>query len=144
MNMALVEPWLTIAVVGINFVLFYISSAILCGIMFRRDSRRWTWLNIILSAVISVAWVFGWGYIDGIIIGLGTSTKILFGIIIFFLCWVIWITLGGVGDKSAGFATLGTLLLWFLLSWVFLIIMGLVGVTDFLPEYFPTLFTWFI
>lgn len=133
------EPWQTIAVVGINFVLFYIASAIMCGIMFRRDSRRWTWLNIILSAVISVAWVFGWEYIAG----LGSAIQILFGVIIFFLCWVIWITLGGVSDKSAGFTTLGTLLLWFLLSWIFLLIMGLVGVIDFSPADFPTLLTWF-
>ncbi|MCK5303626.1 MAG: hypothetical protein KAJ72_00120 [Candidatus Heimdallarchaeota archaeon] len=138
--MALDAPWQIIAVVGINFALFYISSAIMCGIMFRRDSRRWTWLNIILSAVISTAWVFGWVYIDG----LGSALKILFGVIIFFLCWVIWITFGGVGDKSAGFTTLGTLLLWFLLSWVFLIIMGLVGVTHFTSTEFPTLFTWFL
>ena len=138
------EPWQTIAVIGINFALFYISSAIMCGIMFRRDSRRWAWLNIILSAVMAVAWVYGWQYIENGIVGIGSAMKILFGVIVFFLCWVIWITLGGVGDKSAGFTTLGTLLLWFLLSWVFLIIMHAVGVTDFLPSHFPTLFTWFI
>ncbi|GAI95583.1 unnamed protein product [marine sediment metagenome] len=138
MNMALEEPIRTIVVIAINFVLFYIASAILCGIMFRRDSKRWTWLNIIMAALISVAWVFGWGYLAG----LGSATVITFGLIIFFLCWIVWVTIGGVGDKSAVYATLGTLILWFLLCWVFMVIMNLTNVTEFNVTDFPTLLDW--
>ena len=110
----------------------------MCGIMFRRDTKRWTWLNIIMAALIAVAWVFGWAYLDG----LGSATVITFGLIIFFLCYIVWITIGGVGDRSAVYATLGTLILWFLFSWVFMVIMSLTGVTEFTVSDFPTLLAW--
>ncbi|MBY9001936.1 MAG: hypothetical protein KGD64_13545 [Candidatus Heimdallarchaeota archaeon] len=132
------EPWQTISVIAINIVLFYISAAIMSAIMYRNDSKRWTWLNIILAAIISTAWVFGWTAIDG----LGSASIIAFGIIIFFLCWIVWVFFGAVGERSAVYTTLGTLILWFLLCWVFLVVMSLVSVTDFSVLDFPTLLDW--
>jgi len=128
-----------LVVILINIVLFYIAAAILSSIMFRRQARKWSWINAIMAAIASLIWYFGFSFVQ-----FGSAVVIIFGIIFFLVCWVMWVTLGGISERRAVYATTGTLLLWFLLSWVFMVIMGAFAITYFGGGDFPTLFPWLI
>ncbi len=127
----------TIVVILVNIVLFYIAAAILSSIMFRREAKRWSWLNLIMAAICSLIWVFGLTLIQ-----MGSAAVIAFGILFFLICWGIWVIGGGISERRAVYATAGTLLLWFLLSWVFMVIMALFTIGYFSVADFPTLFPW--
>ena len=49
---------------------------------------------------------------------------------------------GAISERRAVYATAGTLVLWFLLSWVFMVIMSLFQITWFGVSDFPTLIPW--
>jgi len=85
--MALSQTVTIILVIIINIVLFYIAAAIMSVSMFRREAKRWTWLNLIMAGLCTVAWVFGAEFL----IVTGSATSIMFGIVIFFLCWIVWV-----------------------------------------------------
>ena len=70
----------TIVVILINIVLLYISATILCSIMFRREARKWSWLNLIIAVICSLLWVFALN------LPLGSAGVITFGII--FYSWI--------------------------------------------------------
>ena len=126
----------TIVVILINIVLLYISATILCSIMFRREARKWSWLNLIIAVIWSLLWVFALN------LPLGSAGVITFGIIFFLICWVLWVMGGAISERRAVYATAGTLVLWFLLSWVFMVIMSLFQITWFGVSDFPTLIPW--
>lgn len=126
----------TIVVILINIVLFYIAAAILCAMMFSRDVKKWSWLNLIMATVCSLIWVFALN------LPLGSAGTITFGIIFFLICWLIWVVGGGISERRSVYATAGTLVLWFLLSWVFMVIMSLFQITYFTVADFPTLIPW--
>lgn len=126
----------TIVVILINIVLLYISATILCSIMFRREARKWSWLNLIIAVICSLLWVFALN------LPLGSAGVITFGIIFFLICWVLWVMGGAISERRAVYATAGTLVLWFLLSWVFMVIMSLFQITWFGVSDFPTLIPW--
>ena len=56
--MALGETVVVILEIVINIALFYISAAIMCSIMFRREVKKWSWLNLIMAIVAALIWVF--------------------------------------------------------------------------------------
>ncbi len=126
----------TIVVILINIVLLYISATILCSIMFRREARKWSWLNLIIAVICSLLWVFALN------LPLGSAGVITFVIIFFLICWVLWVMGGAISERRAVYATAGTLVLWFLLSWVFMVIMSLFQITWFGVSDFPTLIPW--
>ncbi len=132
--MALGETVVTILEIVINIVLFYISAGIMCSIMFRRDVKKWSWLNIIMAIVASLIWVFRLN------IPLGTARDITFGIIIFLVCWLLWVMGGGISERRSVYSTVGTFLLWFLFSWILMIIFSLFNVQNI--DNFPTLIGW--
>ncbi len=126
----------TIVVILINIVLLYISATILCSIMFRREARKWSWLNLIIAVICSLLWVFALN------LPLGSAGVITFGIIFFLICWVLWVMGGAISERRAVYATAGTFVLWFILSWVFMVIMSLFQITWFGVSDFPTLIPW--
>jgi len=132
--MALGNTAVLILEIVINIVLFYISAAILCSIMFRRDVKKWSWLNLIMAIVASLIWVFRLN------IPLGTARDITFGIIIFLVCWLLWVMGGGISERRSVYATVGTFLIWFLFSWILMIIFSLFAVQNI--DNFPTLIAW--
>jgi len=121
----------------INTVLFYLAGAIMCSIMFRREVKKWSWLNLIIGVIASLAWVFGVNFNF-----IGSAGAITFGIIIFLLCWVLWVIGGGISERRAMYATFGTMLIWFAFSWVLLMILYAFQVYEFSPTDFPTLIAW--
>ncbi len=120
-----------------NTLLFYFASAIMCTIMFRREVRKWAWLNLILGVVAACVWVFR-GYLDFF----GSADLITFGIIIFFICLILWVIGGGISERRAIYATFGAMLIWFTFSWLLLIIFRAAGWLEFSPNDFPTLLDW--
>ena len=127
----------TILAIVINTVLFYLAAAIMCSIMFRREVKKWSWLNLILGIVAACAWVFRLN-----LNFLGSAATITFGIIIFFLCWILWVLGGGISERRAIYATLGSMLIWFAFSWLLLIIFQATGWGEFSSQDFPTLLSW--
>ncbi len=123
-------------VLVINVVLLYISAAILCSIMFRRDAKKWSWLNLIIAVVCTLLWVFAIALLTG------SAARITFGIIFFLICWGLWVLVGGISERRAIYAAAGTLLIWFLLSWIFMVIMYAFNISYFTPAEFPTLIGW--
>ena len=135
--MALSPSVYIIIVIIINSVLFYIAAAIMCSIMFRREIKKWSWLNLIMAVVAALAWVFGVNFNF-----IGSAGAITFGIIIFLICWIIWVLGGGISERRAMYATFGTMIIWFALSWILLVILYAFQVTLFSPSDFPTLIGW--
>ena len=129
----------TLVVILINIAFFYIAAVILSSIMFRRDASRWSWINLIMAVLCSLIWVFGFMFLV-----MGSAQIIVFGILFFLICWGLWVILGGISERRSVYAAAGTLLLWFLLSWVFMVIMNLFTITYFGGSDFPTLFPWLI
>ena len=129
----------TLVVLLVNIAFFYISAAILSAIMFRREASKWSWINLIMAVICSLIWVFGFPYLP-----LGSAAIIVFGILFFLICWGLWVLLGGISERRSVYAATGTLLLWFLLSWVFMVIMNLFAIIYFGGADFPTLFPWLI
>ena len=126
-----------IVVILLNIVFLYISAAILCSIMFRRDARKWSWLNLIIAVICSLVWVFAFN------LPLGSAGAITFGIIFFLICWGLWVVVGGISERRSVHAASGTLVIWFLISWVFMVIMYLFNITNiFAVSDFPTLIPW--
>jgi len=128
-----------IVVILINIVFFYIAAAILSSIMFRREASKWSWINLIMAVICSLIWVFGFP-----LLVMGSAVTIVYGILFFLICWGLWVLLGGISERRSVAAATGTLLLWFLLSWVFMVIMTLFAITYFGGSDFPTLFPWLI
>jgi len=126
----------TIVVILINIVLLYISAAILCSIMFRRDAKKWSWINVIISVVCTILWVFA------VNLPLGSAAVITFGIIFFLICWGLWVVAGGISERRSIYAAAGTLVIWFLFSWVFMVIISLFQIIYFGTADFPTLIPW--
>ncbi|MHA1829338.1 MAG: hypothetical protein ACTSX6_11915, partial [Candidatus Heimdallarchaeaceae archaeon] len=102
---------------------------------FRRDAKKWSWLNIIMAIIASLIWVFHLN-----IGGLGSASEIIFGIIVFLACWILWVIAGGISERRAVYATFSTLLLWFLFCWVLMVIFSLFAVQQL--DNFPTLIAW--
>ena len=126
----------TIVTILINTVLVYISAAILCSIMFSRDAKKWSWLNLIVAVVCALIWEFAFN------LPLGSAAVITFGIIFFLICWGLWVVVGGISERRSVYAATGTLLNWFLLSWVFMVIISLFNISYFSVAEFPTLIPW--
>ncbi|MCG3222093.1 MAG: hypothetical protein H7641_12015 [Candidatus Heimdallarchaeota archaeon] len=129
----------TLVVILVNIVFFYIAAAILSSIMFRREASKWSWINLIMAVICSLIWVFGFTFLV-----MGSAAIIVFGILFFLICWGLWVLLGGISERRSVYAATGTLLLWFLLSWGFMVIMNLFAITYFGGADFPTLFPWLI
>ena len=134
--MALGETVVVILEIVINIALFYISAAIMCSIMFRREVKKWSWLNLIMAIVAALIWVFRLK-----ILFLGNASEITFGLIIFLVCWLLWVMGGGISERRSVYATVGTFFFWFLFSWILMIIFGLFTIQDI--DNFPTLFNFF-
>lgn len=136
--MVLSDTVILILAIVINTVLFYFAAAIMCSIMFRRQVKKWSWLNLILGVVAALCWVFGVN-----LSFVGSAGAITFGVIIFILCWVVWVLGGGISERRAAYATAGSMLIWFLFSWLLLVILYALGINDvFTPSEFPTLIGW--
>jgi hypothetical protein len=133
--MALGNTVVVILEIVINIVLFYISAAIMCSIMFRREVKKWSWLNLIMATVAALIWVFRLN------IPLGNAADITFGIVIFLVCWLLWVMAGGISERRSVYATVGTFLLWFLFSWILMIIFGAFNIENI--NNFPTLLNYF-
>ena len=129
----------TLVVILINIAFFYIAAAILSSIMFRREASRWSWINLIMAVICSLIWVFGFMFLV-----MGSAQIIVFGILFFLICWGLWVLLGSISERRSVYAAAGTLLLWFLLSWVFMVLMNLFAITYFVAADFPTLFPWLL
>ena len=132
MASAVVEQLLNLAV---EIVLFYAAAAIISASMFSRKAKRWSWVNLIMAIIVSLAWTFSINLFNG------RAAAATFGIILFIICFFLWTVAADVSDRRAAYAALLSLLLWFLFCWILIIILHLFEVHLF--DSIPYLFSYF-
>ncbi len=133
--MALPHAVELIIVFAVEVALFYVAAAIISASMFSQRAKKWSWLNLIMALIESLIWMFGIGLFNG------NAVQATFGIILFIVCFFLWTVAADVSDRRAAYASLLTLLLWFLLCWILIIILHLFKVNLF--DSIPYLFSYF-
>ncbi|MHA1685880.1 MAG: hypothetical protein ACTSYD_05640 [Candidatus Heimdallarchaeaceae archaeon] len=104
---------------------FYLASVIISASMFSRSAKKWSWLNLIMSVLISLIWYLGtpWGI-----------NLALFGLILVLVTYVFWTAFNEVSPNRAFWAATLTVILWMAFCWLLIEILTLFKAESFIDE----------
>lgn len=95
---------------------YYLSSVIISAAMFSKSAKKWSWLNLIMSVIVSIIWLLGtpWGI-----------NFALFGLILVLITYLFWTVFNEVSSNRAFWASLATVVLWMAFCWLLILILSL-------------------